>query len=462
MKAMVIAISNPRDLAVLALRDRDGNVSASIERRVAAAGLSPADGHLARELALGVERRRASLEAIACGYLVQPGRNLPGALNQIIAVAIYQLLYLDRIPAFAAVNEAVEQAERFHHRRQSGLVNGLLRTILRKVSDVQHGPVPAARDVIPIGPDSYRRSEAPVFPDPAASPAAYLAAAYSLPMELSERWIANLGSLDKAAAVAAQANVRAPLIVRVNSARATVQAVLAELAAAGVAARAHENGLSIVLDDTRDVTSLEAFARGAFQPQDPTATGVVLACGVRPGMKVLDLCAAPGTKTTHLAELMGNQGCIVAADVSQEKLDLIAENCRRMGITIVQPILADGVGSLESGGFDLVLADVPCSNTGVLARRAEARWRFSHEALSKLVEDQKFLARAAGHFVRPGGRLVYSTCSIEPRENGEVARWLARSEPPVRLVREELTLPAGAADPTAWHDGGYLAVFEVR
>jgi 16S rRNA (cytosine967-C5)-methyltransferase len=462
MKAMVIAISNPRDLAVLALRDRDGNVSASIERRVAAAGLSPADGHLARELALGVERRRASLEAIACGYLVQPGRNLPGALNQIIAVAIYQLLYLDRIPAFAAVNEAVEQAERFHHRRQSGLVNGLLRTILRKVSDVQHGPVPAARDVIPIAPESYRRSEAPVFPDPAASPAAYLAAAYSLPRELAERWIDNLGSLDKAVAVATQANVRAPLIVRVHSARATVQAVMAELAAAGVAARAHENGLSIVLDDTRDVTRLEAFARGAIQPQDPTATSVVLACEPRPGMKVLDLCAAPGTKTTHLAELMGNQGCIVAADVSREKLDRIAENCRRMGITIVQPILADAVGSLESGGFDLVLADVPCSNTGVLARRAEARWRFSHEALSKLVEDQKFLARAAAHFVRPGGRLVYSTCSIEPRENGEVARWLARSEPPVRLVREELTLPAGAADPTAWHDGGYLAVFEAR
>jgi 16S rRNA (cytosine967-C5)-methyltransferase len=462
MKAMVIAISNPRDLAVLALRDRDGNVSAGIERRVAAAGLSPADGYLARELALGVERRRASLEAIACGYLAQPGRNLPGALNQIIAVAIYQLLYLDRIPAFAAVNEAVEQAERFHHRRQSGLVNGLLRTIVRKVSDVQHGPVPAARDVIPIGPDSYRRSEAPVFPDPAARAAAYLAAAYSLPMELAERWIANLGSLDKAVAVATQANVRAPLIVRVNSARTTVQALLAELAAAGVAARPHENGLSIVLDDTRDVTSLEAFARGAFQPQDPTATSVVLACGPRPGMKVLDLCAAPGTKTTHLAELMGNQGGIVAADVSREKLDRVTESCRRMGITIVQPILADAVGSLESGGFDLVLADVPCSNTGVLARRAEARWRFSPEALSKLVEDQKFLARAAGHFVRPGGRLVYSTCSIEPQEDGEVARWLARSEPRLRLVREELTLPAGAADPTAWHDGGYLAVFEVR
>ena len=462
MKAMVIAIGNPRDLAVLALRDREGNVSGNIERRVASAGLPPADAHLAFELALGVERRRASLEAIARGYLAQPGRALPGALNQIVAVALYQLLYLERVPAFAAVNEAVEQAARFHHRRQSGLVNGLLRTIARKVSQVQRGPVPAATDVIPVAPESYRRSEAPVFPDPAASPAAYLAAAYSLPMELAERWIANLGSLDEAVAAATHANVRAPLIVRVNLAQTSVEAVLAELAAAGVKARPHENGLSIVLDDTRDVTRLDAFARGAIQPQDPTATGVVLACGPRPGMKVLDLCAAPGTKTTHLAELMGNKGSIVAADVSREKLDRIADNCRRMGITIVQPILADAVGSLEGGGFDLVLADVPCSNTGVLARRAEARWRFSAEALSKLVEDQKFLARAAGHFARPGGRLVYSTCSIEPQENAEIARWLAQTEPQLRLAREELTLPAGAADAAAWRDGGYLALFEAN
>lgn len=452
----------PRDLAVLALRDRDGNVSANIERRVAGAALSAADAHLAFELALGAARRRATLEAIARSYLSQPGKHLPGALNQIVAVALYQMMFLDRIPAFAAVNEAVEQAPRFHHRRQSGLVNGLLRTITRKVSDLQRGPVPIARDVIPVGPDSFRRSEAPVFADPATDPADYLAGAYSLPPELAERWIERLGSLEKAVEIAAQANVRAPLICRVNQTVTTVAALLEELAAAGVAARAHQNGASIVLDDTRDVTGLDAFARGAIQPQDPTATGVALAAAPKQGMKVLDLCAAPGTKTTHLAEIMGNQGSIVASDVSPEKIERIDSNCRRMGITIVQPILAEAVGSLDSRGFDLVLADVPCSNTGVLARRAEARWRFSPEAISKLVEDQKFLIRAAAHFVRPGGRLVYSTCSIEPEENGDVARWLIRSEPRVKLIRDQLTLPGGAGDPTAWHDGGYVAVFEVK
>jgi len=453
---------SPRDLAVLALRDRDGNVSANIERRVASARLSSADARLAYELALGATRRQATLEAIARGYLSQPGRHLPGALNQIIHVALYQMIFMDRIPAFAAVNEAVEQAGRFHHRRQSGLVNGLLRTISRKVSERQRAPVPIARDVIPVGPDSFKRSEAPVFADPAADAAGYLAAAYSLPEELAVRWIERLGSLEKAIEIAAHANVRAPLICRVNQAAASVQAVLEELAAAGVAARVHENGVSIVLDDTRDVTGLDAFARGAIQPQDPTATSVVLAAAPKAGMKVLDLCAAPGTKTTHLAELMGNQGSIVAADVSRGKIDRIAGNCRRMGHTIVEEILVDQVGSLNAGSFDLVLADVPCSNTGVLARRAEARWRFSAESLSKLVEDQKFLIRTAGHFVRPGGRLVYSTCSIEPQENGDIARWLARIEPGVKLIRDELTLPGGAGDPTSWHDGGYVAIFEVK
>ena len=459
---MQVPMKTPRDLAVLALRDRDGNVSANIERRVGSAELSSADAHLAFELALGTARRRVTLEAIARGYLSQPGKHLPGALNQVISVAIYQMMFLDRIPAFAAVNEAVEQAARFHHRRQSGLVNGLLRTITRKVSELHRGPVPIAMDVIPVGPDSFRRSERPVFADPAADPTGYLAGAYSLPPELAERWIDMLGSLENAVEVAAHANVRAPLICRVNQTVTGVEALLEELAAAGVAARAHANGASIVLDDTRDVTGLDAFLRGAIQPQDPTATGVVLAAAPKPGMKVLDLCAAPGTKTTHLAEIMGNRGSIMASDVSAEKIERIASNCLRMGITIVEPILSDTVGSLDSGGFDLVLADVPCSNTGVLARRAEARWRFSPEAISKLVEDQKFLIRAAAHFVRPGGMLVYSTCSLEPEENGDVARWLARSEPRVRLVRDKLTLPGGAGDPTAWHDGGYVAIFEVK
>ena len=450
---------NARDVAVLALRDREGNVTAHLESRLAREGLSAADAALARELALGTVRRRATLDAVMDAFLSQPGRKLPGAIQEILLAGLYQILFLDRVPQFAAVNEAVDQASRFHHRRQSGLVNGVLRTVARNISDEQAGPVPLKPDVLPLGFERYRTLSKPAFPDPAADPAGYLAAAYSLPRALAERWVERLGGLAKAAELATHADTRAPLILRVDGADAA--AVVAELADEGVAARPHVNGRSVVLDESCNVAALGPFRRGIVQPQDPTGTAVAEAAGARPGMRVLDFCAAPGTKTTHLARCMDNRGSILALDVSPEKLALIESNCRRMGIDIVTTQLAGGAGRLEVESYGLVLADVPCSNTGVLARRAEARWRFSESALSSLVHDQKFLIQAAGRFARRGGRLVYSTCSIEPEENSDVAHWYVRVNPRVRLVSELLTLPAGADDPTRWNDGGYTAIFET-
>jgi len=453
--------SNSRDVAVLALRDRGGNISAHLASRLSRRAMSAADAALARELALGVCRRRATLDAVLRAFLARPDRRLPGSLQEILWVGLYQVLFLDRIPAFAAVNEAVEQAARFRHRRQSGLVNGVLRTVARTVSEVTEGPVPPARDVLPVSVGRYRKLSQPIFPSPSEQPVEYVAAAYSLPETLVRRWQQRLGSFEQLVELATHCNARAPLILRVNTAAVEVDAVVAELAEAGAAARPHANGRSIVLADYRDVTALGPFRRGLLQPQDPTATAVVLAADPKPGMKVLDFCAAPGTKTTHLAEQMANEGAIVALDVSAEKLERIERSCRRMGIEIVTTQLAGDAGQLEVEGFDLVLADVPCSNTGVLSRRAEARWRFDEQAIGSLVQDQKLLIQAAGHFVRPGGRLVYSTCSIEPEECSQVARWYQRSDPRMTLLREQTTLPDGAGEPTRWHDGGYLAIFQA-
>jgi 16S rRNA (cytosine967-C5)-methyltransferase len=177
---------------------------------------------------------------------------------------------------------------------------------------------------------------------------------------------------------------------------------------------------------------------------------------------VLDFCAAPGTKTTHLAELMNNQGQILALDVTPAKLEKIESNCRRLGITNVKTMQAELAGGLTPQSYDLVLADVPCSNTGVLARRPEARWRFSQDAQGRLVQDQQFLIQAAAQFARPGGYMVYSTCSMERDECSQVAQFLLRRSDRVKLVTEKVTLPAGAEDPTQWRDGGYYAVFQAR
>lgn len=449
-----------RDVAVETLRDREGNLLPRLGRLMDEAALDARDRGLARELVSGVARHSRCVDTVLRRFLQHPRRRLPRPMRQIFHVAIYQILFLDRVPDFAAVDEAVRQTIDHHHKRQSGLVNGVLRAIAREASELQSGPPPLEPTVVPVGRNAFRRMTRRVFPDPAGQPAEYLATAYSLPTELARRWVERFGWPDGAVEQALQALARPPLIARVNTLRATVADVVASLVAEGIDASLHSNGRSVVIPEAERITRFAAFAEGLIQPQDPTATAVGMAMDVQPGMAVLDFCAAPGTKTTHLAERMRNRGNILAVDVSAEKIERIDENCRRLGVDIVETRLAPTIGELELRSFDRVLVDVPCSNTGVLARRPEARWRFSRDALNDLVSDQLPLLSMAAQFVRPGGRLVYSTCSIEPEENTQIARKAEKRVANIRLLEEHPTLPGGADDATRWHDGGYTAIFE--
>lgn len=452
--------ANARDVAVQALLDRGGNVTAHIDR-FAGSGAPAAEKGLARELALGVLRRRATLDAVLRAFLRQADRRPPGPVQEILQVALYQVLFLDRIPDFAAVSEAVVQTGRLGHIRQGKFVNGVLRGITRELWAAEEGLPPAA-DVIPISARAGRRIGRAVFPSPEKDPGGYLAAAYSLPQSLAARWVARWGGLAGALPVAAQAAARAPLLVRPNTLKGSVDDILAALRQEGAQAQWHADGRCIVLEGVPNVQQMAALRTGLIQPQDATAAAVAPACGVTPDMNVLDFCAAPGTKTTHLAQLMANRGRIVALDVSAEKLSRIDDSCRRMGISIVKTMLAGFAAQLPEASFDVALVDAPCSNTGVFARRAEARWRCDPKSLAVLAADQQVLAAMAARFVRPGGRLVYSTCSIEPEECGLLALTLARKNPRLELLRDELTLPAGADDPVHWRDGGYTAIFGVR
>jgi 16S rRNA (cytosine967-C5)-methyltransferase len=450
-----------RDIAVEALRDRGGNVTAHLDRLIGQSVLSPADRSLARELALGVLRRRETLRTVIRAFLRQPNHTMPGPVNEILLLGAYQILFLERIPDFAAVNEAVEQADRFHHRRQQGFVNGLLRSITREIGPVETGPFVPAGDVLPMTPDSWRRLKRPIFADPQRMPQRYIADAFSLPIDLAEKWHAQFG-MKTTINLAFHANSRAPMILRVNTLKTTVAKAIESLAASGLEAQPHANGLSIVARDGVNMLAGDEFKAGLLQPQDPTATQVSLALDPRPGMNVLDFCAAPGTKTTHIAELMADKGSITALDVSEDKRLRITENARRMGIGIINVMPSEAAGGLEIGSFDRVLVDVPCSNTGVLARRPEARWRFDLRSLNQVAADQRTLASMAVMFTRPGGRLVYSTCSIEQEENQQNVRWLLQKHRNLELIKDELTLPGGASDATQWHDGGYYAIFALR
>ena len=450
----------PRAVALRGIRDRGGNVLAHVDRLAGASELRSADRGLAMELAAGVVKRRATLAAVLRPLLRRPKKRLPAIVSDILHLGLYQVLFLDRVPAHAAVNETVKLAHETSQSRHAGLINGVLRSAVRLYPDAVEGPPPPGAGIIPKGPNAYYVSPSAIFPDPATDPAGYLAGAYSLPIELAARWLDARNGLAGATEIAMHANCRAPMTVRPNALKTDTDTLLARLGEAEISAAPHANGLSIVLHDRAEALAGELFADGCFQPQDATATAAGLAAGPSPGARVLDICAAPGTKTTHLAELMNDSGEILAVDVPR-KLELIETNCRRMGISIVSTMAASRLGSLEPQSFDVVLADVPCSNTGVLARRPEARWRFDAKSLASLTGDQRFLALAAAAFVKPGGRLIYSTCSLEPEECSQIAAHVARKADTLTLVSEKLTIPAGASEATQWCDGGYRAVFEA-
>ncbi len=452
-----------RDIAVRSLRDRSGNSTAHLERLLGELTLSAADRGLAHEITLGVVRHRSTVDAILMSYLHHRKKKIPSPVKEILQVAIYQIFFLQKVPAFAAVDEAVKQIVRSHHKRQSGMVNGLLRTMIREMA----APSPQAlepemtENIIPLGDGRVRRMDRAIFHDPTKRPVDYYAQAYSLPPQLVSRWLDAFGE-ERARGIMMHTLQRPPMICRVNTLKTDVVGATATLAEDGIEAIPHENGLSVILPNAHGLMGLRAFAEGLIQPQDPTATKVVASMKLKPGMRVLDFCAAPGTKTTHLAERLGNEGEILAVDVSRTKLARIDENCERMGITIVKSVLADEAAQhLEPRSYDAVLVDVPCSNTGVLSRRAEARWRFEDSAMGKLVKDQQFLAMAGAQFVKPGGQLVYSTCSIEEDEDYRVAKGLPKRVNNLSLKNDECTLPTGSAEtPEQWYDGGYFATFQ--
>ncbi len=257
-------------------------------------------------------------------------------------------------------------------------------------------------------------------------------------------------------AVAAACNTAPQTYLRVNRRKTSPTALLEKFAAAGIVAEQvtdHPEALRLVSGPA--IPQIPGFTTGEFTPQDLTAMRAAPRLAPAAGDRVWDMCAAPGTKTTHLAEIMDDHGEIVATDVDFDRLTRIDENAKRLGLTSIRGkfIKTDGT-LLPEGPFDAILLDVPCSNTGVLHRRPEARWRLQPRDLTDLVEQQANLLAAAWTRLRPGGRLLYSTCSIEPEENSErITRFLALN-PTARLTESVSFLP------TSNGDGGYQALLQ--
>lgn len=369
------------------------------------AELAPRDRGLATELALGTLRWQRRLDWTLARASRRPLDQLAPWVRALLRLTAYQLEHLDRIPPWAAVHEAVELAKRRRSSGATAFVNGVLRAI---AAMPRPWPAPTAAD-----------------------PVEALALRASCPTWLVDRWWARYGPAD-AEALALAMNQAPLVVVRVNALRGTVDAVVAALQRAEVGAtwtRFAPEGLS--LERVGDLRRLAALRDGAVTVQDEAAILVGHALAPQPGETVADVCAAPGTKTTHLAALMGNQGRIVAADPHAGRLGLLREACRRLGATIVEPRQADAAALARDLGpvCDRVLVDAPCSNLGVLRRNPDGKWRRAPGDFAALAATQASILDAAATLVRPGGVLVYATCSLEPEENEAVVAGLRARRP---------------------------------
>jgi 16S rRNA (cytosine967-C5)-methyltransferase len=452
-----------RDVAFAVLSEyKNGGrfVSTLLEPFFQNGALASADERrLAVELTNGVVRREATLDAILRPLIQRPRHRIEGELWTLLQLGGYQLVFLDAIPAYAAVNETVALAKAIGRERWSGFLNGVLRSVERMLTD-ELQTTPASTGV-PVSEGRFRCLSNSIFPEPSIDAAGYFGDAFSFPRWIVGRWLERF-DFEELCRIGFWFNQPAALTLRVNSLKTNRDALRQLLAEGRIAAAAGSLPAAIRLEGSARVDTLPGFAEGLFSVQDESAMQAVERLAPEPGETVLDLCAAPGTKTTHIAERMENRGTIVATDIRADRLSRVTENCTRLGISIVQPLLVrerqqaspnvtTALGP-AAGPFDAILADVPCSNTGVLGKRPEARWRIKPAEIDELSAQQLELLQSACRRLRPGGRILYSTCSIEPQENAQVVRAVLDREPTLSLAEEWHQIPGRPSD------GGYQAL----
>lgn len=387
-----------------------------------------ADRGFVMELVYGAVKWKRQLEWV----LSHCSKHLPEVpLRSHAIVGIYQLLHLDQVEAYAAVNETVAGVKLRFGQAQANFVNAVLRRVLREREGLRRGLAGQ-----PVG---VRTSH---------------------PEELVARWERTLGP-ERTEALCDWNNTPASVVLRVNSARVTMKDFLSQLAAQEIFAEPHafDPARFCTLPRGVAVESVPGFSDGSFTVQDPSTAIAVDWLDPRPGERILDACAAPGGKAMILAERMGGGGTLTAMDLHEDRLATLRKNLGRMGFSAVRVVQ----GNMEDEGpdgpalageeFDGILLDVPCMNTGVLRRRPDARWRFSMERMKTVNRHQQAILDGAARKIRVQGRIVYSTCSLEPEEDElRVGAWL-QHHPGFKLVRQQKLFP-----PEAGVDGAYAAL----
>lgn len=393
---------------------------------------NPHDRALLTELIYGTLRMRGRMDWIIASLYKGDAAALSAPVPNILRTGLYQLLFTDRIPHFAAVNEAVGIAKK-ERPAAAGLVNAILRNALREKENI-------------------------AWPEMAKDPGKAIAVLHSHPRWLVERWLDRYG-IDETIAICRENNRMPEPVVRVNSLKASRDEAITTLAAEKIlAGKTRHCADGLFLSTAIGLRETAAFRNGLIRVQDEASQLVSRLVRPQPGERLLDLCAGAGGKTLHLASLMENRGEITAVDLHPDKLHLLAAEAGRLGVTIVTPHAGNAATLPEgfSGAFDRVLLDAPCSGLGTLRRNPEIRWRIVTAELERSMSLQKRLLRKAAECVKPGGRLVYSVCTVTPEENESVVAELLAARPEFNRVTPE------GIPPELIDENGFFRTFPHR
>lgn len=410
----------------------------------------------ATDLVFGTMRNRRVIDTVIAVFSGRPVERIQDKLLANLRIGAYELIYCPATQEHAIINEAVENVKAYVSKKQAGFVNAVVRQISRHI---RHRQSPLShvqtRRTLVQGATSGCEFDTDFLPNPKTDPTAYLSTVFSLPEWLVTDWLDEFGERS-AWQICLASNRRPSITVRPNRLRSTTAALVEKFRQAGVYLEVSSDESIVRIQSPQAISQLPGFAEGEFIVQDITASKPVWLLAPQPEWTILDLCAAPGVKTTQLAEATDDSARIIATDINQRRLEKVRENVNRLGIQSVDVV---SYNQLLDSTFDCVLVDVPCSNTGVLAKRIEARYRIKSGTIQELTKTQCELLRTAASKIKPRGKICYSTCSIQKAENGNLVRDFLKRNPSFELECEQLILPSAEHFD---HDGGYTAILVRR
>lgn len=434
-----MAVDAAREAALKVLyevNEKGAYSNIALNRQLESGNLQGVDRAFVTELVYGVLKWKLTIDRTIQKFSsIRLKKISPWILN-ILRLGVYQLLYTSKVPESAACNESVRLAARHGHSASSGFVNAVLRNIARN------------RGNLKLTDDSNR--------------AEYLSVKYSHPEWMVDKFMKLFGDEFTESLLDADNGIP-DFSVRVNSLKTTAEQLVNGLALAGIEAVPGKfGGEALILRNPSSVTRLEGFKKGLFTVQDESSMLVGHVLDPRPGEFVIDACSAPGGKATHIAELMENRGTVLARDVFEHKVKLIEDTAVRLGINIIRAEVYDSTipDPVYAGRADRILLDAPCTGLGILRRKPDIRWSRDIEDGKAITELQLRLINAAASCLKPGGILVYSTCTILPEENGQlVLRFLSENS---AFSLDDITpyIPAGLAEYVK--DRGMLQLYPNR